>query len=37
MFDPEEGWIGPFVLLFLTVICIIASCYVYCACHFVLS
>ena len=31
MMDPDGGWIGPYVLLFLTLLFIILSCYIYCA------
>jgi hypothetical protein len=31
MMDPDGGWLGPYVLLFLTLLFIIFSCYIYCA------
>ena len=31
MMDADGGWLGPYVLLFLTLLFIIFSCYIYCA------
>ena len=33
MFEAEGGWIGPYVLLVLTVLFIVVICYVYCKCR----
>ena len=33
MVEAEGGWIGPYVLLVLTVLFIVVICYVYCKCR----